>query len=98
MRRFVRYGLRLAVVLALASGGRARAGYMFQTIDVPGATDTHASGINGAGQIVGSTTTAAATPRLPGHRRGLHDHRRAGGRLHRGPRHQRPHWLRSHWP
>jgi len=53
MRRFVRYGLRLAAVLALASGGRAEAGYSFQIIDVPGAGSTYASGINGAGQIVG---------------------------------------------
>jgi FkbM family methyltransferase len=52
-RPFARYGLRLAVVLALASGARARAGYMSQTIDVPGAIGTQAEGINDSGQIVG---------------------------------------------
>jgi hypothetical protein len=51
---FLRYGPWLAVVLALASGARARAGgYIFQTIDVPGAGVTSAFGINAAGQIVG---------------------------------------------
>jgi uncharacterized membrane protein len=64
MRRFTRYGLRLAVVLVLASGGRARAGNerhgfldvggVFTTIDVPGASGTAAYGINGAGRIVGT--------------------------------------------
>src|SRR5262249_45463686 len=54
MRPLVRYGLRLAVVLAPPSGGGARAGgYIFQTIDVPGSVATVAFGINGAGQIVG---------------------------------------------
>src|SRR5262249_55153153 len=52
MRPFGRSGLRLAVVLALTSGARAQAGYTFQTIDVPGAVETDAFGINGAGQIV----------------------------------------------
>src|SRR4051794_39418700 len=54
MSPFVRYGLRLAVALALASGGRVDAGgYVFQTIDVPGASATAPQGINDAGQIVG---------------------------------------------
>src|SRR4051794_41857585 len=53
MRPFMRTGLRLAVVLALASGAQARAGFMFQTIDVPGASETTAWGINGRGQVVG---------------------------------------------
>src|SRR5262249_48214669 len=51
---FMRTGLRLAVVLALASAARARAqGLPFQTIDVPGASSTIAWGINGRGQVVG---------------------------------------------
>jgi probable HAF family extracellular repeat protein len=54
MSPFVRCGLRLAVVLALASGARAWAGYTFQTIDPPGSThEKVAYGINNAGQIVG---------------------------------------------
>jgi hypothetical protein len=63
MRRFTRYGPLLAVVLALASGGRARAGQnydgflysggVFTTIDVPGGNATLANGINDAGQIAG---------------------------------------------
>src|SRR4051812_20815829 len=54
MRRFVRHGLRLAVVLVLTSGVHARAGFLFETIDVPGASfTTHASGINDVGEVVG---------------------------------------------
>ena len=64
-------------------------GYMFQTIDVPGASSTQANGINDAGQIVGDYDDSAASTRLPGQRRGLHDHRRAGGQLTPLPRHQR---------
>jgi hypothetical protein len=62
MRRLVRYSSLLAVVLALALGGQARAGSqgfldnggVFTTIEPPGSRDTFARGINGAGQIVGT--------------------------------------------
>jgi probable HAF family extracellular repeat protein len=33
--------------------GSAKAQYIFTTLDVPGSTDTFASGINASGQIVG---------------------------------------------
>ena len=39
--------------LSTKLGARARAGFTFQTIDVPGAGSTTAFGINGRGQIVG---------------------------------------------
>ncbi len=44
----------LALVLSFASVGPSAAGFIFTTLDVPGAASTRAFGINGAGQIVGS--------------------------------------------
>jgi hypothetical protein len=71
MRPFLRFASRLVVILALASGGWAQGGFTFLTIDVPGATDTSASGINILGQIVGTYTDSReiqhgfVTPSVP---------------------------------
>jgi hypothetical protein len=54
MKRFL-FG-HLALVLISCLAGRARADYIFTTLDVPGGTNTEASGINNAGQIVGSSS------------------------------------------
>ena len=63
-----------AIVMSAALSGGARATtYSFMTIDVPGATDTAAYGINGAGQIVGNYSDDSGRPRLPGLGWDIHD-------------------------
>jgi probable HAF family extracellular repeat protein len=54
MKRFF-FG-HLALVLVSCLAGQAKADYIFTTLDVPGGTNTEASGINNAGQIVGSSS------------------------------------------
>jgi len=63
MRPFLRYASPLVVAFALAAGGRAQAGgFVFTTINAPGASTTSANGLNTfGGQIVGSYTDSLGT-------------------------------------
>jgi len=64
MRSFLRCSLPVAVALALASGGRAHAGFIFTKIAPPGALSTSAYRINDNGgnpQIVGTFTDSLGT-------------------------------------
>jgi probable HAF family extracellular repeat protein len=51
LRRIV--PLLVIAMLGAVGPNAARAGYVFTTIDVPGASNIYAYGINAAGQIVG---------------------------------------------
>jgi probable HAF family extracellular repeat protein len=69
MKRFL-YGLvALGLLLASAAQAIAQPGYVYSTLDVPGATRTGAFAINNLGQIVGSYADA----------RGGHDFLLSGG-------------------
>jgi uncharacterized membrane protein len=60
----MRASTRLGVALAIgwvASGASATTIYSFTTLDVPGAASTAASGVNDAGQIVGSYADASGS-------------------------------------
>src|SRR5438128_2277088 len=51
MKRFLSGWVALS--LLVCGAGRAKADYVFTTIDPPGSTCTFAKGINNAGQVVG---------------------------------------------
>jgi probable HAF family extracellular repeat protein len=55
------FWLLLIVGLIVCTPATTMAGFVFTTIDVPGATFTDAAGINNAGQIVGTFSDATGT-------------------------------------